>query len=118
MGNSERCTGQATNMRVCLFFVCCTILGSHAMGYYGKGGYRGMTLDVQDGDGKTLTFKTSSSSSDENTRNSREAGNQTSQEGGGKRGCHWPCHWEHRHCFCPHGHLHVKDSEQSTKPNG
>merc|ERR1712136_188310 len=108
MGNSERCSGQATDMKVCLLFVCCTIVGSHAKGYYGnQGGYRGMTLNVEDGDGKTLSFKTSSSSSEENTRNSREAGPQTSQEGG----CHWPCHWKHHHCWCPH-----EDSEEPTKP--
>merc|ERR1712178_517009 len=111
MGNSERCTGQATNMRVCLFFVCCTILGSHAMGYYGKGGYRGMTLDVQDGDGKTLTFKTSSSSSEENTRNSREAGNQTLQESGEGHWCPPHCHWNGHRCVCHHD-----DKEEPTKP--
>merc|ERR1712174_54266 len=106
--NSKGCSGQATDMKVCLLFVCCTIVGSHAKGYYGnQGGYRGMTLNVEDGDGKTLSFKTSSSSSEENTRNSREAGPQTSQEGG----CHWPCHWKHHHCWCPH-----EDSEEPTKP--
>ena len=36
---------------------------------------------------------------------------QTSQEGGEGRGCHWPCHWKHHHCWCPH-----EDSEEPTNP--
>merc|ERR1712157_352774 len=39
----------------------------------------------------------------------------TSQEGGltweKERGCHWPCHWKHHHCWCPH-----EDSEEPTNP--
>merc|ERR1712174_17168 len=110
--NSKGCSGQATDMKVCLLFVCCTIVGSHAKGYYGnQGGYRGMTLNVEDGDGKTLNFKTSSSSSEENTRNSREAGTQTSQDSGEGHWCRPHCYWNGHRCVCHH-----EDSEEPTKP--
>merc|ERR1711974_369173 len=164
MGNSEWRTGpQVTDMKVCLLFVCCATVVSHALDELGNGGidpppfcnggpcggnvpavpgtiqetatepapgYRGLSLKVQDDDGKTLTFKTSSS--EEVNTKSQEGGNSwcckkhlscchKKQESGSSptvnseqgwcptwKGCHMNWQWQ---CICPWGPYHPWDRD-------